>query len=132
MAVFSEGLGRIIARDDVSLKTLGAETASTTASAVELGDKATMSLEVYVSLVSGTTPTMIVTIEGSHDNSNWFTLGRIGLNGFDVGGLATAPSNITAAGTYRGEIPAARFVRSKSTIGGTTPSFTYSVGGTAT
>lgn len=132
MGVYSEGLQRIIARDDLSLKADGAETASTTGAAVEIGDKAQAFIAVDVDVVSGTTPTLLVTIEGSHDNVTWFTLGRIGTNGYDVGASAVAaPSNITATGTFRGSFPAMRYMRSRSTIGGTTPSFDYSVGGNA-
>jgi hypothetical protein len=130
MSVFSEGLGRYIARDDVSLKTSGAEAASTTQAGVELGDKAVMDLEVVVSAASGSSPTMLITIEGSNDGSNWYALGEIGSDGFAVGALA-APANITTTGTYRAALPAARYVRTKSTIGGSSPSFTYSVGGSA-
>lgn len=129
MGIFSEGLGRYIERDDLSLKTASAETASTTQAAVEIGDKRLLNLEVVVSAVSGT-PTMLITIEGSNDGANWYTLGEIGSDGFACGSL-DAPANITTTGTYRGAIPAARYVRSKSTIGGGSPSLTYSVGGSA-
>lgn len=132
MAVYSEGLQRTIARDDVSLKASGAETASTTQSAIELGDKAMMNVAVDVTAASGTTPTMLITIEGSFDGLTWFTLGRIGANGYDIGAhVGTAPTNFTTTVTVRAAVPATRYVRSKSTIGGTTPSFTYSVGGNA-
>lgn len=132
MGVYSEGLGRYLDREDVSLKASGAETTSTTHAAVELGDKAVLNLEIAVTAASGT-PTMVVTIEGSHDGLTWYTLGRIGLDEYLPGyeSAATAPANITATGTYRATIPAARFVRSKSTIGGGTPSLTYSIGGSA-
>lgn len=129
MAVYSEGLQRYINRDDLSLKTSGAETASTTHASNELGDKSTLYLAVEVTAASESTPTMLVTIEGSNDGITWFTLGRIGLNGYSPGSIGTAPTDITTTGTHRAIIPAARYVRSKSTIAGGTPSFTYSVGG---
>ncbi len=130
MGGYSDGLGRYLNRDEHTLKTAGAETASTTHSPVEIGDKAVLDVEVIVTAVSGTTPTLLTTIEGSNDGQTWYALGEIGSDGFAVGSLA-APANITAAGTYRAALPAARYVRSKSTIGGTTPSFTYSIALTA-
>jgi hypothetical protein len=132
MGVISDGLGRTLLRDDLSLKTSGAETASTTGTAVELGDKRTMNIEVAVTAASGTTPTLTVDIEGSHDGLTWYQLARIGSNGFRLGGVGTAPADITTTGTHRATVPAARYVRYKSNIAGTTPSFTYSVGGSST
>ena len=126
MGAYSEGLGRYLNRDEATLKTTGAETASTTHSPVEVGDKAVINVEVLVSAVTGTTPTMLITIEGSNDGLTWYALGEIGSDSFGIGSLA-APANITAAGTYRAALPAARYVRSKSTITGTTPSFTYGI-----
>lgn len=133
MGAYSEGLGRYLNRDDLTLKTSGAEGASTTHSAYELGDKSMMYLKVDVTAASGTNPTLLVTVEGSDDNSNWFTIGRIGANGYDLGAhVGTAPTNFTTTATVRAVMPATRYVRSKSTIGGTGgPSFTYSVGGNA-
>jgi hypothetical protein len=74
---------------------------------------------------------MLITIEGSFDGLTWFTLALIGSDGCRVGSVGTTPANFTTTGTVRAAIPATRYVRSKSTIAGTTPSFTYSVGGNA-
>lgn len=130
MGEFSNGLGRYLNRDDLSLKAAGLEAASTTGVAIEIGDKAIMNLDVVVSAVAGA-GTVLVTVEGSHDGLTWYTLGRIGkdeyLPGFE--NAATAPAVIDAIGTYRATLPAARYVRYKSTIAGT--SVTYSIGGTA-
>ena len=131
MGKFSDGLQRYLNRDDLSLKASGAETANTTSTAVELGDKAVMSLTVDVTVVTGSSPTMTVVIEGSDDGVNWHELGTVGANGYRVGTTATAPSNFTGTGTVRCTLPAARFVRSRSVIGGSSPSFTYSVGGSS-
>lgn len=131
MAVYSEGLQRTIARDDVTLKASALETASTTSAAQELGDKATMYLAVDVTAVTGTTPTMLITIEGSNDLNTWFTLALIGTDGYRVGSVGSTPTNIITTGTHRACVPAMRYVRSKSTIGGGSPNFTYSVGGNA-
>lgn len=72
---------------------------------------------VNVSAVSGTTPTMTVKLQDSVDGTNWF----------DVTGGATA--SITATGPQLVRIastPIAPFVRLVWTLGGTTPSFTFS------
>lgn len=110
-----------------TLKTSAAETASTTGGSVEVGDAAVAHVEVNVTAASGTTPTMTVVIEGSNDNVNWYTLATIGANGASLGGAGGAPSNFTAAALVRAAAPLSQFVRYRSVIAGTTPSFTYSV-----
>jgi hypothetical protein len=127
MGKFSDALKRTIRRSDVTLKASGAETASTTGTGVEVGEGQAVNVTVDVTAVSGTTPTMTVVIEGSNDGTNWYELGTIGANGAKVGQVGTAPSNLTATATVRASLPGARHVRSRSVIGGTTPSFTYSV-----
>lgn len=126
MGVYSEGLGRYLDKDDVTLKVSGSESTTTTHSAVEIGDRSTLYLEVAVTVA----PTaLLIAIEGSNDNQNWIQLGRIGSDGFQVGSIGTSPSNITSTGTYRAVLPAARYVRSKSVTLTGTP--TYSIGGSA-
>lgn len=112
----------------VVLKSSAAETSSTTHSsfATAAGED-TAIVSVVVSASSGTTPTLLVTVEGSLDGTTWFTLGTIGTNGFSVGN-GTAATNLTTTNTgVNGVFHATPFVRSRSTVGGTTPSFTYSV-----
>jgi len=111
-----------------AVKPAGAETTSTTGSSFEVGEAGAVYVPVVVTAVSGTTPTLVVVIEGSADNVTFFTIGQIGLSGFVVGSAAAAPTNIIANGTYVGVFPAMQFMRYRSVIGGTTPSFTYSVG----
>lgn len=130
MGKFSDGLQRILQRDDISIKTSGAETVSTTGSSQEIGDARAMTLTLDITAVSGTSPTMVVDIEGSDDGVNFHVLARIGTDGYRIGSIGTAPANFTGADTERFTILAARFIRYKSTIGGTNPSFTYSIGGT--
>lgn len=111
-----------------TLKDSGAETASTTGHAKDTGDNGgSLYVFVNVTAATGATPTMTVVIEGSEDGSNWFTLGTVGANGYAVGTTATAPSNFTAVASTRAAFPAMQYVRSRSVIGGATPSFTYSV-----
>jgi hypothetical protein len=122
--------GNIVKRGDASqLKASGAETTNTTSGTVTTSDGAgTVYVEVNVTAASGTTPTLMVVVEGSNDLTNWFTLGVIGSNGFSVGSVATAVANFTTSGgPIRGAFSAMQFVRTRSVITGTTPSFTYSI-----
>lgn len=114
----------------VTLKASAAETSSTVGAAVQTGpDAGSLLVNVAITAASGTTPTMTVKIEGSIDGSTWVTLGTFGANGYVHGTPATAPTNYTTTATGSGVFPAMPYVRSSSTIGGTTPSFTYSVTG---
>lgn len=126
---YSTGLARALKRNLFTAKAAAAETVSTTGGLVELGDAGSVHVEVIVTAATGTTPTLLVDVYGAADplGANLFKIGTIGSNGFTVGGVAADPATITAAGTYRAELPAARFVQYRSRIGGTTPSFTYSV-----
>lgn len=131
MPTYSPGLNRALRREAATLKASGAETASTTGPAVELGDAGALTFVVAVTAVSGTSPTLSLLIEGSDDGTNWYTIAKVGSDGYSLGSLGAAPANFTGAGTVRGTCPAARFVRYRSTIGGTSPSFTYSVIGSS-
>jgi hypothetical protein len=124
---WSDGLKRFFKRTDFTVKASGAEIASTTGATVEVGEGGNLNVVVDITAASGTTPTMTVVIEGSTDGTNWYALGTFGANGYAVGSVATAPTNITGVSTIRGALPGARYVRYRSVIGGTTPSFTYSV-----
>jgi hypothetical protein len=68
---------------------------------------------IQVTAVTGTTPTMAPKLQESSDNSTFTDCG------------ATL-ANITAVGTYVAKgIVSKRYVRLATTIGGTTPSFTF-------
>ncbi len=126
MGVFSEGLGRYLDRDDLTLKASGSESATTTHAAVEIGDARVVNLEVVVTVAP---TTLLIAIETSHDNVTWYEVGRIGSDGYRVGSIGTAPANITGTGTFRGSFPVGRYVRSRSVTLTGTP--TYSIGGTS-
>lgn len=115
----------------VTLKASGAETASTNGAAIDIGDAAALYLKVDVTAASGTSPTLVVVIEASFDGgTTWFELGRVGTD-YRVGSVGTV-ANLTAAAATHAAFPAGgSLVRSRSIIGGTTPSFTYSVVGEA-
>lgn len=128
--------GNYIDRGDaLVLKAAGTvETASASGAGIDTGENGG-SLVVTVAVAAGatgTTPTLTVVIEGSQDDSTWFTLGTVGANGYSAGTTATAPSNFTtSAVTVNAAFPRPQFVRARSVIGGTTPSFTYGVSAVA-
>lgn len=99
------------------LKSSGAETASTNSSGVDLGTAIRSSglwARINVTAVSGTSPTMTVAFQNSSDNSSFATVAQ--------------SQQITAVGVYFVLVGSdSRYLRSASTIGGTTPSFTYKV-----
>lgn len=130
MAQYSTSSGPVRGAPIV-LKASGAEAASTVGGAVATGpDSGALFLNVNVTAASGGTTTMTVKIEGSMDGTNWFTLGVVGANGYNVGSVGvTAPSNFTGAASTLAIYDAPMYVRYNSTIGaGAT--FTYSVTGT--
>lgn len=95
-----------------------ARTATGTSSAVALAsDTQTLSLLIACTAVSGTTPTLDMTVEWSNDGTNWA-----------VGDTADSFAQITAAKTtVKTFTRKAAQYRLRWTIGGTTPSFTFSV-----
>jgi hypothetical protein len=102
----------------VTLHESAARTATGSGSALELGDRGTLRLILTVSAASGTTPTLDVTVETSFDGSTWRSAGTF--------------AQRTSAASERKSFPGCdRFVRISYTIGGTTPSFTFSVSGEA-
>lgn len=86
-------------------------------------------LEVDVTAVSGTTPTLIVAVETSEDNINWFH-NTILADKERQGSLTrlTAPTDEAKITTVSKHVAwlknLSRFIRLVLTIGGTTPSFT--------
>lgn len=90
-------------------------TATTTGAAVELGDHATLRVDVVVSAASGATPSNTISVETSKDGST----GWVAIAAFTA---------ITAAGSARKVFAGCdRFVRIVETITGTTPSFTRTI-----
>lgn len=76
-----------------------------------------LSLLVDVTAASGTTPTLDLVVDWSHDGTNWF-----------VAQPADSFTQITAAtkAVKRFDVKA-KFYRVRWTIAGTTPSFTFAV-----
>ncbi|MGH9167376.1 MAG: hypothetical protein ACRD02_06040 [Acidimicrobiia bacterium] len=117
MPTWSDSLKRWLRREGATVKASGAQTSSTTGASVEVGDAAVFNLLLDVTAASGTTPTLDITIQGSDDGTNWYALGTF--------------AQKTGVSAERKAFPGARYVRYVSTIGGTTPSFTFSIAGTA-
>lgn len=100
----------------------GADTRTKTATfngpALELGDRGTVRVTLDVTAASGTLPTLDVALQTSADGVAWFTVAN-----FD------RATGVTSEYQVVGGID--RFVRAACTIGGTTPSFTFSLDGEA-
>lgn len=110
----------------VQTKASAAETASSTHLSFDAGQAGSVVLQIGVTAVSGTSPTLLVNLQGSFDGTTWVTVGAVGATTWSYGDDA-APTAISATGTYYAVFPAFQFLRTTSTVGGTTPSFTYSV-----
>lgn len=96
-----------------------ARAATVNGNELELGDKGDARLKLDVTAASGTTPTLDVAIQTRADAA-------------DSWRAVAAFAQKTAAGSERKCFAGLdRFVRAVATIGGTTPSFTFSVSGEA-
>lgn len=93
-------------------------TGAVAGSTYEIGDQSTLRLTLAASAVSGTTPSVTITVETSADGSTGWT---------SVGAFAAQ----TAVGSQRKIFTGLdRFVRLNATaVSGTTPSVTYTVSG---
>lgn len=112
-----------------TFKTSAAETASATHATAASRLGGSVIVDVNVTAASGTSPTLIVVVEGSLDGSTWFELGRVGGSGYRAGTSGTAPTGFSAVGQVVAALTGPSLVRTRSIVGGTAPSFTYSVTG---
>ena len=103
---------------DITLLASAVRTTSGTGTSVDLGTKTGLQLDLAVSAASGTTPSLQVVLETSKDNTTWRSLGVF-------------PQATTAGPTSKVFAGADRYLRAVWTIGGTAPSFTFSVTGQA-
>lgn len=107
---------------DVTVLASGAVTATGTSTGIDVGGAATLRAQVQVSAATGTTPSLTVTIQTSHDNGvadAWRTAGA-------------AYSALTAAGNSPYQcFVVDRYVRVSYAVSGTTPSITFAVVGEA-
>lgn len=115
---YTTAKGRIADTLSLSLHDSAARTATATGSSFELGDRGVLRLLLDVTAASGTTPTLDVTVQTSYDGSTWRS----------VAAFTQATAITSERKSFAG---CDRFVRVSYTIGGTTPSFTFSVSGEA-
>ena len=95
-----------------------ARTASVNSQSFDIGEAQTLQGYLNITAASGTSPTLDVTIQDSPDGTIWFD--------------AAAFTQATAASTQvklanSATRVLAKYVRVKTVIGGTTPSFTFTV-----
>lgn len=94
------------------------KTATGTSPALVMGYAPNINLEVNVSAVSGTSPSMTLSLQWSND----------GVNFGNVDGTPDAFAAITAAGTVVKQVSAkGLYMQVVWTISGTNPSFTFSI-----
>lgn len=116
---YNTAKGRYADTLDVTLAASAARTADGNGSSVELGDRGTLRLLLDCTAKSGTNnPTCAVVVETSFDGTTWRELGAF--------------TALTGTGSQRASFPGCdRFVRARWDLGGTDPSFTFSVSGEA-
>lgn len=108
--------GQHVDSRDVVLHPSATRTATGNGTVVEeTGRRRTASLSLTVSARSGTSPTLDLTVQTSRDGSTWYTAGTF--------------AQATATGTERKTFALDRYVRVRWVLGGTSPSFTFSVDG---
>lgn len=101
----------------LTLAASAARTATASGATVEVADKGVVRLLLATTAVSGTTPTLDVVIQTSHDGTTWRA--------------AHTFTQVTAIGQQRASFTVDRFVRATWTVDGATPSFTFSISGEA-
>lgn len=107
---------------DVTVLASGAVTATGQSAGVDVGGAGTLRAQVQVSAATGTSPSLTVTIQTSHDNGAsdaWRTAGA-------------AYGALTAAGNSPYQcFVVDRYVRVSYAVSGTTPNITFAVVGEA-
>jgi hypothetical protein len=115
-AVLSNGHGRTI-----SVATLLEETdldATKTEDSLDMGACfGAMTMTLAVSAHDGTTPTLDVIVEHSHDGTTWATLGSM---------TQVTTTDGSETKTFG---PCRRYIRGKATLGGTDPVYSFTLSG---
>ena len=115
MPSFGAG-GAEVYGEPLTLAASAARTATGNGATVHVGEADTARLTLDVTAAAGTTPSLTVAVQHSHDGSTWATHSSFAAK--------------TTAGTERKVFGGLdRYVRATWTITGTTPSFTFSVVG---
>lgn len=122
MTTFNYGsrAGQLYEEDEVELLASATRTSTTTSDVYEVGDKGTLRLSLAITAASGTAPTLHAQIETreAYGSGSW----RV-VDAFPVQ---------SGTGTVRRSMSGLdRFVRAVCTLGGTSPSFTFSLSGEA-
>lgn len=104
-----------ITRQVVTARASAAATTSGTTSGLSTGYLNTIDIFIDATAVSGTTPSMTVTVEWSNDNTNWF-----GADTPDTFTAITAAKKVVKEFASKGQ-----YFRLNFAITGTTPSFTF-------
>ena len=81
------------------------------------GSNELIAVMLDITAVSGTTPTMDVEVQWSHDNATWFS---------DDAGLDRFAQKTVASKVVKQFVVKGAYFRLAVVVGGTTPSFTYS------
>ena len=104
--------------DAITLQASAAKDATFNTDAIELGDRVSARLDLAVTAASGTLPTLDVEIQTSPDGSTWTA-------------VASFTQKTGTGSQHKLFAPLDRYVRAACTIGGTLPSFTFSLSGEA-
>lgn len=96
----------------------GTQTATGNSGSLALGDQSVLDLEVNVSAVSGTSPSMTLSVQWSNDGTNFGAPDGGGDTFAAITAATTVAKQLTVKGLY---------CQLVWTITGTTPSFTFSV-----
>ena len=101
------------AQGDIVLSLVAASVSANSGAIASQGGAAYVFLGVQVTAITGTTPTLVVKLQESSDNSAWS----------DVAGATTASLTAVGSAVVFGA-PQKAYVRAVATIGGTTPAVT--------
>lgn len=102
-------------RQVVVVRASAAATASGTSAAFPTGTDNTLDVFIDATTVTGTSPSMTVTVEWSNDNATWF-----GADTPDTFTAITAAKKVVKEFAVKGQ-----YARLNFAISGTTPSFTF-------
>lgn len=103
-------------RSTRTIKTSGAVTATSQSTAFDVGTGEDLSIMLDVGTVSGTTPSMTVSIHWSNDGATWYNADP----GDSFTAITTTGTRLTRSFTVKG-----LYARLNYAISGTTPSFTF-------
>lgn len=105
-------------RSAITLRALAAATASGVTSGFAVPVNSTdVAVLLNVTAVGGTSPTLTLSLEWSHDGATWAAAETA-----DAFNQVTAVGAVVKQFTVKGDL-----LRVRSTVGGVTPSFTFSV-----